>query len=465
MTVTETLIEELRWTGAAATAARVRAGELTPRQTVEAALARIDASQERLNAFRVVLHAAALAEAEQVAQRLAAGEHLPLAGVPIAVKDDMPFAGQVCTKSSRTLTQVATEDAEIVRLLRAAGAIPVGLTRTPEYCLFPYSESALGGITRNPWDPSRTPGGSSGGSAAAVAAGLVPLATGGDGGGSLREPGAWTGIPALFATPGSVSIAPIEHDWFGMASMGALARSIADTALAYDVLFTQPQDLAGAVAEPPPAVRIGTSLDRAINQPIPQAGAVDPARARAMDLTASLLERLGHSVAPTRLRFGNTSTKFAIRFLNAAADDLAHADEPQLAEPVTKLAARLGRLAKPLLPWALRDAKERALVERSLEGVDVLLTPTVPCAAPPAGERDGKPAIVTLLQAPKRVAFCNAWNLFGWPGLSVPVGLDADGLPLAILLTARPGQERLLLQLGAQLEAEQPWPLGPGAPA
>lgn len=463
--MTETLIEELRWTGAAATAARVRAGELTPRQTVEAALARIDASQERLNAFRVVLHASALAEAEQVAQRLAAGEHLPLAGVPVAIKDDMPFAGQVCTKSSRTLTQVAPEDAEIVRLLRAAGAIPVGLTRTPEYCLFPYSESALGGITRNPWDPSRTPGGSSGGSAAAVAAGLVPLATGGDGGGSLREPGAWTGLPALFATPGSVSIAPIEHDWFGMASMGALARSIADTALAYDVLFAQPQDFAGAIAEPPPAVRIGTSLDRAINQPIPQAGAIDPARARAMDLTAGLLERLGHAVAPARLRFGNTSTKFAIRFLSAAREDLLHSDEPQLAEPVTKLAARLGRFAGPLLPWALRDAKERALVERSLEGVDVLLTPTVPCAAPPAGERDGKPAIVTLLQAPKRVAFCNAWNFFGWPGLSVPVGLDADGQPLAVLLTARPGQERLLLQLGAQLEAEQPWPLGPGAPA
>ncbi len=284
-------------------------------------------ARSALNAFRVVLHAAAQAEAEQVAQRLAAGEHLPLAGVPIAVKDDMPFAGQVCSRSEEQPHPHAGGHGgcgDRAPPARGLGRFRWASPARRSNCLFPYSESALGGIIAQPlgsvahppvapavdrrqpsllaWCPWRPV-------ATAVARCVSP---------------ALDRIPALFATQGQRVDRADEHDWFGMASMGALARSIADTALAYDVLFTQPQDLAGARCGAAAGVRIGTSLDRAINQPIPQAGAVDPARARAMDLTASLLERLGHSVAPTPPAVLGIRRRSRDPLLECAAEDLAH---------------------------------------------------------------------------------------------------------------------------------------------
>lgn len=458
--VSPALVEELRFVGAGATAARVRAGELTPHQTVAAALARIDAAQPALNAFIRIDREAALAEAADVASRLAAGEFLPLAGVPIALKDETAQAGVVVTHGSRAYTAPCDADADVLKLVRAAGAIVVGATRTPEFCLFPFTESDLGGITRNPWDPSRTPGGSSGGSAAAVAAGLVPLALGGDGGGSIRAPAAWCGLPGLMATPGSVSTAPQASIWGGLAVLGGFGRSIADTALLYDVLLTERQDLAAAITEPAPAVRIGHTLDRAVDRPVPQGGPIDAPWKRASDLTANLLSELGHDVQPARVRFGNTAQKFSVRYCTELRAELAQTPSPKTIGREPKVIARIGRLLEPLRSWALDVEKERAIVEASLEGVDVLLTPTMPVAPPPVGERDGAAAIATLLRASRRVSFLNAWNVLGWPGLSVPAGLDAAGLPVAVLLTARPGQERLLLQLGAQLERERPWELG-----
>ncbi|MBO9532978.1 MAG: amidase [Solirubrobacteraceae bacterium] len=464
MTAPDPLAETLRWVGASATAARVRAGELSPRRAIEAALARIDASQPELNAFRLVWHERALAEADAVAARLADGEHLPLAGVPVATKDEFEMAGEVIAKGSRTRTSPATEDAEIIRLIRAAGGVIVGVTRTPEFCLTPYTESELGGITRNPWDPSRTPGGSSGGSAAAVAAGLVPMALGGDGGGSIRGPAAWCGLPGLFATPGSISTAPQTDPWTGFVSYGGLTRSIADTALLYDVLLAEPHGLSGAVGEAPAPVKIALTSDRSADQPLPQGGKVEASASRAADTTADLLRRLGHDVEPRRLKFGRAGLKFTIRYLTSARADLLASDDPAQAEPITRLVSRLGGPARRFLPFALDLTKERAALDASIGDAQVILTPTMPCTAPVAGERNGKPALFTMLAAARRVSFINTWNLFGWPGLTVPAGVDANGLPIGVLLTARPGSERLLLQLGAQLERERPWPLGPGAP-
>lgn len=454
------LVEELRFVGAGATAARVRAGELTPRQTVAAALARIDAAQPTLNAFIRIDREAALAEADQVAARLAAGEFLPLAGVPIALKDESAQAGVVVTHGSRAYTQPSEVDADALRLVRAAGAVVVGATRTPEFCLFPFTESDLGGITRNPWDPSRTPGGSSGGSAAAVAAGLVPLALGADGGGSIRAPAAWCGLPGLMATPGSISTAPLPSIWGGLAVMGGFGRSIADTALLYDVLLTERQDLAAAIAEPAPTVRIGHTLDRALDKPLPQGGPIDAAWKRASDLTANLLSELGHDVQPVRVRFGNLSEKFSVRYGTELRAEIAETGDPSAIGREPKAIARLGRLVGPLRRWALDVEKDRAIVEASLAGVDVLLTPTMPVAPPAVGERDRAPSLLTVLRASRRTSFLFHWNALGWPGLSVPAGLDADGLPVAVLLVARPGHERLLLQLGAHLERERPWELG-----
>lgn len=465
MTATDHLAERLRWASAATTAEQVRAGELEPRAVVEAAFARIADLQPRLNLFIRLHRDEALAEADRVAARIAAGEHLPLAGVPIATKDEFAIAGEVITKGSRARTSPAPTDAEIIRIVRQAGGIIVGATRTPELCLTPYTESALGGVTRNPWDPSRTPGGSSGGSAAAVAAGLVPIALGGDGGGSIRGPAAWCGLPGLFATPGAVPTAPDVDPWTGFVSFGGIARTIADTALLYDVLFAAPQGFADAIGEAPAPVRIAHTRDRALDQPLAQGGPVEDAWWRAADDTAGALARLGHDVQPRALRFGRAALKFTVRYATSARADLAATDHAELAEPVTKFVARLGGPLRRALPWAMDITKELAALEASLGDADVILTPTMPCAPPPVGERVGRPALLTMLAASRRVSFINTWNLFGWPGLTVPAGLDAAGRPVAALLTARPGNERLLLQLGAQLERERPWPLGAGAPA
>ncbi len=454
------LAEALRWIGAGATAARVRAGELTPRAAVAAALARIDAADPKLNAFIRVRHEEALAEADAVAERLAAGEYLPLAGVPVAVKDEVPMKGVVVTKGSRGYTHVLTEDADVIKLVRAAGGVFVGATRTPELCLVPYTESALGGITRNPWDTGRTPGGSSGGSAAAVAAGLVPIALGADGGGSIRLPAAWCGLPGLFATPGSVADAPMGEQWTGFVSQGGLTRSVADAALLYDLLFKQPRGFAAAITEPPAPLRIATSLDRALDQPLPQGGKIEPAWSRAVDLTASLLSELGHTLGAVKMDFGQTHNKFSVRYSVSAARDIAALDDPSAIEPVTRGAARPAKVLRRLMPWAMNTSKDIAKIERSLDGYDLLLTPAAPCSAPPVGEKHGPISELTVLAAARRTAFTYPWNLHGWPGISVPAGVDADGLPVAVLLVGRPGSEDVLLRVAAQLEEARPWALG-----
>lgn len=447
--------EALRWVGAAETARRVRAGELDARAVAEAAVRRLEAAQPTLNAFQRVAQDVA-EQAASVTERLAAGEDLPLAGVPVAIKDELAVAGEVHTKGSWARRTPSDVTAEVVLRVRAAGGVVVGATRTPELCLTPYTESERGGLTRNPWDAARTPGGSSGGSAAAVAAGLVPLALAGDGGGSIRGPAAWCGLPGLFTTPGRVPTGPEVEPWTGMVSFGGLARSVSDTALLYDVLLGG-SGLRAALEDDFAPARVAVSLDRAADRPVPQSGPLEPAWSDAARCTGDRLGALGHTVRPVPVRFANASTKFTVRYLVSARRDVLATDRPDLVEPVTRTAARVGALVRPALPWALRTGPERRAVEASLAGVDVLVTPTMPCAPPPVGERDGRSPVATLLRAGQRVGYLDPWNLLGWPGLSVPAGVDADGLPVAALLVARPGREGLLLRLGAQLEAAHPW--------
>jgi amidase len=457
------LAEELRFVSATETARRVNAGELSAVDAVGAALERIAEGDPLLNAFKDVRRELALSEAAEVDRRIAAGEQLALAGVPVAAKDEMPVAGEELTAGSFANTTVASEDAAIIRMIRAAGGVIVGTTRTPELCLTPFTESARGGITRNPWDLTRTPGGSSGGSVAAVASGMTPLATGGDGGGSIRIPAAWTGLPGLFAA-GNVSVTPLKEAWHGLATYGGFARSIQDTALLYDVIGTPDWKLREVITEAPGKLRIAQSFDRAADRPIPNGGKVEMSWKRATDFTADALGELGHEVVTADVRFGAAAMKFSVQFLTIVREEAAATDHPERLQPGTKLLAKLGRVAAPLFGWAKNVTKERAAVERSLEGFDLLLTPAAPCSAPPVGENDGQNAVRVLLRAGQRVSYLNAWNLLGWPGLAIPAGLDNDGLPLSALLVGRPGTERLLLQVGAQLEAARPWQLGHAVP-
>src|SRR5579859_3332814 len=224
--------QDLAFAGPGRLAEFVRERQVTPRELVDLYLRRIEELDPRLNAFRVTLADEALAAADAAtAGDGATAADGALAGVPIAVKDSMPLAGQPTTWGSRTYGPPAGADCEAVRRLRAAGAIPIGVTNVPELTIWPWTASDANGVTRNPWELSRTPGGSSGGSASAVAAGMAPCATGSDGGGSIRIPAASCGLVGMKPTRDLVPLAPATEHWLGLTVYGALARTVADSAL------------------------------------------------------------------------------------------------------------------------------------------------------------------------------------------------------------------------------------------
>ena len=281
--------DELAFTGPFALAERIRAGELSAREVVEATLQRIDRQDRTLKAFTTVLHERALAEADAVDPN--AGT--PLLGVPFAVKDDTDLAGVATTIGTSANPTPAAADAPVVARLRSAGAIAVGKTAVPELTQHGFTESPTFGATRNPWNLDRTPGGSSGGSAAALAAGLVPLATGSDGLGSIRIPAAYCGIFGLKPSRGRIAVQP---RWYDLVTVGPMARTVLDTAKAYDLVLDQAGalPLEAAASTPPPKLRI------AVSSKVPPGllpRRLDPECRRALDGTVELLRSLGHDVS------------------------------------------------------------------------------------------------------------------------------------------------------------------------
>ena len=256
----------------------IRGGELAPRDLVELYLRRIARLDPQLNAFRAVYDERALAEADQAAARLKAGDERPLLGVPIAIKDNVDVAGDVTTHGTSAYGEPAAEDCEVVRRVRAAGAIVLGRTNVPPLCALPVTESPTWGVTRNPWDLDRSPGGSSGGSAAAVAAGLVGAALGSDGAGSIRVPAACCGLFGLKAQRGRLPLAPAPDHWHGMSVIGWLTRTVGDAALLYDLTRgpspvdrdrapEPPRSFVEAAAAEPGPLRIGVSFAHAPGPP------------------------------------------------------------------------------------------------------------------------------------------------------------------------------------------------------
>src|SRR4051794_11443519 len=221
----------------------LRSGETTSRELVEAALEQAEASQETLNAFRIICAEEALEAAEKADRRLGEENNAPLLGVPVAIKDDVDLTGHTSPFGCGG-GRPAVRDAEAVRRLREAGAIPIGKTHAPEVGLWHFTETPLHGATRNPWNRDHTPGGSSGGAAAVVAAGVVPAAIGSDGAGSIRIPAAWTGLVGLKPQRGRVSTWPDPEAFNGLSCYGPLARSTADAALLLDAVHGNvPADL------------------------------------------------------------------------------------------------------------------------------------------------------------------------------------------------------------------------------
>jgi amidase len=459
--------EEVAFAGAAEQARLVREGEVSPTELVQLCLDRIARLDPELNSFRKVLGEKALLEAKQAEARLKAGEERPLLGVPVAIKDEVDVVGEVKTKGTDAFTEPAAADCEMVRRLREAGAIVVGLTLLPEMAICGFTESATYGVTRNPWNPQHTPGGSSGGSGAAVAAGLVPIASGGDGAGSIRIPAASCGLFGLKPSRGRVPFDPYLEGWRGLAVEGCLSRSVLDTALWLDVVSggsreaeaPPPPDrpFVEAAKTPPGRLRIARSTLAPRNALPPTVS--DVAKQAVAD-TAEVLASLGHEVVHRDPDWGRIGDNITARFLGGVAETIREVPHPERLERRTRGFGRLGAiLPRGLYERALgpgRDA-DKARVDALFDSFDLLMTPVMGGTALPVRRWEGQGALRTVLGMGRFYPYCVPWNHLGNPAMSVPAGFADDGMPLAVQIIGRPGDEATLLSLAAQLEAERPW--------
>lgn len=446
-------------TTAVETAAAVRAGSLTAHEATTRALARIAGSQPVTNAWQVVRTEAALAEAAAVDRR-EDRTVLPLAGVPVAIKDTVPVTGEPLRDGS-TATDPAPREAdhEVVRRLRDAGAVVVGLTRVPELCVWGVTDSRFG-ITRNPWAPDRTPGGSSGGSAAAVAAGDVPIAHGNDGMGSIRIPAACCGLVGLKPGTGVVPSDDRTSHWNGMSEHGPLATTVADAALMLSVLAGDP-----ALAEPgdPGRLRIAVSTQA----PAPLTPVAGPWRDAARR-TAGLLREAGHEVAERTPHYSPTllTTTGLALWTTGTAEEADLLADPHGLEKRNRRHAAIGRaLARRGHPRPAKREAWRSRAEAFFADTDVLLTPALAQPPVPAHLWSGRGWLQSVVANARYAPLAAPWNIIGWPAMTVPAGLDPDGRPVAVQLVGRPGTEATLLALAAQVEALQPWPRTAPAPS
>jgi amidase len=458
--------DEIAFAGAARQAEMVRTGEISPTELVGLHLERIERLDPQLNSFRIVFADKAMLEAEQAEARLKGGDDRPLLGVPIAIKDETDVAGEINTHGTDAYTEPARAGSEMVRRLREAGAIIVGLTLLPEMAICGFTESATYGITRNPWDPQRSPAGSSGGSAAAVAAGLVPVASAGDGGGSIRLPAASCGLFGLKPQRGRVSLAPALEHWNGLTALGCVSRTVLDSALWLDVVSggsrepgappSPERPFVESAKTPPGKLRVAwsTLAPRAVAPPI-----VSDVVKKAVADAAEVLGSLGHEVSQRDPDWGRVGNNITPRFLRGVADTVAEVPHPERLERRTRGFGKLGgRLPDALFERALhgREADARR-INAIFDSHDVLITPVMGGTAIPVRRWEGRGALHTVLGMSRFYPFCIPWNHLGNPAMSVPLGFADDGLPLAVQIIGRPGDESTLLSLAAQIEAERPW--------
>jgi amidase len=450
----------------------VRTGEVSARELVTLSLERIEQLNPQLNAFVEVDAERALAAAAEVN----AGDQRPFAGVPVAIKNNRPVSGLRLTYGCSLMSDfVADYDHNVTRRLKQAGFIVVGSTTLPEYGILPVSEARIFGPTRNPWDLQRTPGGSSGGSAAAVAAGMVPVAHGNDGGGSIRIPAACCGLVGLKPQRGRISTAPeLGESLLGID--GVLTRTVADTAAILDVL--QGYELGDASWAPPPSEPFATAATRPPKPlriaattlpPVPDA-VVDPLCAQAVGDAAELLRSLGHTVEevdpPWQMPglselFGGVfsihiATSIAYSGIIGGKEPSAEDMEP-MSWAIFSMVQHLSAVQGLTMTFQL-EAFTRQLVA-FLEPYDVLLTPALAERPLPLGSLDtaAPEPMSTFTRSGLFTPFTPILNASGQPGISLPLFHGDDGLPLGVQLIGRPAGESGLLSLAAQLETARPW--------
>jgi amidase len=448
----------------------VRSGELEARALVEASLDRIDALNPQLNAFVDVFPDEALAAAAAVRP----GDERPFAGVPIAVKNNRPIEGKRLTHGADLMGDwTAPYDHNVVRRLRAAGFVIVGTTTVPEWSIQPWTNTKRFGATRNPWDPARTSGGSSGGSATAVAAGTVPVAHGNDGGGSTRIPAACCGLVGLKPQRNRISWSPEIGQSF-LAVDGVLTRTVADTAAALDVLAGP--EVGDAAWAPPPAEPFAVAARRAPERlriaftvTPPNDVPIEAACARAPRDAAALLESLGHDVeeAEPPWRRPNLGDQFVALFaplvmLQVAQARMIAGREPAEGDMEPLSWALWRRVAEMSALDAHMAQAQLEVFARGLLGwmdaYDVIVTPAL-AEAPvllDTVDWDTDDPFGLFRRAGAFTPFTAIANVTGQPAIAVPL-YEHEGLPVGVQLFGRPAQEGALLAAAAQLEAARPW--------
>jgi amidase len=467
---------ELARLDATAQAALVRRREVKPIELVDAAIARIERLNPALNAVLFERFDEARREAD--APEL---PHGPFHGVPMLLKDlgaasaGDPYCGGM--RALRDAKHVETQDAYLTAKLRAAGFVLLGRTNTPELGLLPTTEPEAFGATRNPWDTMRSPGGSSGGSAAAVASGMVAVAHSSDGGGSIRIPASHCGLVGLKPSRGRNSFGPGAGErWGGLSTEGVVSWSVRDTAALLDVTSgTMPGDpyaaptparpYASEVGADPGRLRIGVMLRAPRSQPL------HPSCREAAERAARALEALGHAVEerhPDALD-SNTIREFVTlisvgckRALQSWGERLGRTLGEADVEPLTwAVVTGLGSVAAAEYVGAVDRLHlyGREVARFWESGFDLLLTPTAAEPPPPLGEfapKDGNPLHGFVRAAPFST-FTAHFNATGQPAISLPLHADASGLPVGVQLVAAYGREDLLIRVASQLEAAHPW--------
>ncbi len=452
---------ELAFASAVEQARLVRSREISSTELVESYLDRIARLDPVLNAFVTVCADEALAAARAVDST--SGDE-PFRGVPIAIKDLAATAGVRTTYSSRAYAEYVPDfDTAVVRRIREAGFVVVGKTNTPEFGTTAFTESDLNGATANPWNTALTPGGSSGGAAAAVSAGLVPIAHASDGGGSIRIPASCCGLFGLKPSRGRVSSAPFGS-LEGLGTAGPMARSVRDAAALLDVLagyelgdpwWAPPpaRPFATTASAPPPPLRIAVTATPPIDVP------VNRECIAALESAAELLAELGHDVlerTPPWQAPDLFQTFIAVWHVGPAL----HAVDEALMTPLNRGLVESAR-ASSAVDYARAVAWLQALARRIVafwDEVDVVLTPTLALPPVPIGWQEAvEGSIEQLLRNTEFTPFTAVANLTGQPAMSVPLHWSGDGLPIGVHAIGPPAGDALLLQLAAQLEAARPW--------
>ena len=450
------------------------AGELSPVELLDACLSRIEDLDEGINAFIHLMPEEAREAARDSEARIQRGEARPLEGLPMPIKDLAIVAGTPPTLGSRMSLDIPLPfDSEVVARLRQAGAVIFGKTHMPEFGSTLASESIKFGATRNPWDMERSPGGSSSGAGAAVAAGMVPAAHGADGGGSLRIPAAACGLFTMKPTRGRISMEPLA-DVSETGVFGFLTHSVRDNAVLIDQVegyaMGDPawsshldRPLAEEVGADPGKLRIGWTVKPPIDVP------VHPEWAAAVEDAARLCEELGHQVEPHDPDWDDEETLEVFKILwsgefSAVVETLARFGlDPDLLEPHNRALWEMGKQHSAADYLAAR-ARQHDLLKRTLESwntYDVVLSPVMAQPPPKIGwlfEDSAKDPLSPLLPRSGQIApFTALFNFTGQPAASLPLAWSSDGLPIGTQAIGRMGDEATLFRLSAQLEEARPW--------